>query len=129
MPEPDLVDIGDGCVVDNASIVAHLNTRGNFELVRIKMDNNVTLRVRSRIQQGVHCEPGTMLLEKSLALTGEVMEVNSVWQGAPASRAFTYDKNFLYLTSGGSFNDSDLTESKSESTPFFDHEINMYIYV
>jgi acyl-CoA synthetase (AMP-forming)/AMP-acid ligase II/acetyltransferase-like isoleucine patch superfamily enzyme len=138
MPEPDLVDIGDGCVVDNASIVAHLNTRGNFELVRIKMDNNVTLRVRSRIQQGVHCESGSMLLEKSLALTGEVMEANSVWQGAPSSRVFTYDKKFLDLPSG-SFDGSDLTESKSESTPFFpmkkkkgnmtDHEINMYIYV
>jgi acetyltransferase-like isoleucine patch superfamily enzyme len=136
MPEPDLVDIGDRCVVDNSSIVAHLNTRGNFQLVRIKMDNGVTLRVSSRIQQGVHCESGSMLLEKSLALTGEVIEANSVWQGAPASRVFTRHRKYLDLPST-SFDDSDFTESKSESTPLFpaqgnagdQEQIDMYIYV
>ncbi len=90
MPEPDLVTVGDRCVIDIASLVAHLNTRGNFELVRIRLDNNVTLRSRSRLQQGVHCESGSMLMEKSLALTGEIIEANSVWQGAPASRVFEY---------------------------------------
>jgi hypothetical protein len=92
MPEPDLVTIGDRCVVDLASIVSHLNTRGNFELVTIKIADHVTLRSRSRIQQGVQIEAGAMLLEKSLALTGEVIEEDSVWQGAPASRVFTYEK-------------------------------------
>ena len=93
MPEPDLVQMGDRCVIDVASVVAHLNTRGNFELVKIRLDNHVTLRTRSRVQQGVHCESGSMLLEKSLALTGEIIECNSVWQGAPASHIFEYDKN------------------------------------
>lgn len=91
MPEPDLVTIGDHVVIDIASLVAHLNTRGNFELVRIKLDNHVTVRTRSRLQQGVHCESGCMLMEKSLALTGEIIEANSVWQGAPASRVFEYE--------------------------------------
>ena len=36
-------------------------------------------------------ESGSMLLEKSLAMTGEVIEADSVWQGAPASLLFTYD--------------------------------------
>lgn len=93
MPEPDLVSMGDRCVIDIASIVAHLNTRGNFELVKIRMDNQVTLRTRSRLQQGVHCEAGSMLLEKSLALTGEIIEADSVWQGAPASRVVNYEPN------------------------------------
>jgi carbonic anhydrase/acetyltransferase-like protein (isoleucine patch superfamily) len=93
MPEPDLVTIGDRCVIDVASLVTHLNTRGNFELVTIKLDNHVTLRSQSRIQQGVHCEPGSMLLEKSLALTGEIVEANSVWQGTPAERVFEYDNS------------------------------------
>ena len=92
MPEPDLVSMGNQCVVDLASIVCHLNTRGNFELVKISMEDNVTLRSRSRIQQGVHMETGSMLLEKSLALTGEVIEAFSVWQGAPSSRVFSYAK-------------------------------------
>jgi acetyltransferase-like isoleucine patch superfamily enzyme len=93
MSEPDLVTIGNGVVVDMASIVCHLNTKGNFELVKIKVDDHATLRTRSRIQQGVHVEAGAMILEKSLALTGEVIENDSVWQGSPASKVFEYDIN------------------------------------
>ncbi|CAB9519639.1 7a-methyl-1,5-dioxo-octahydro-1H-inden-4-yl [Seminavis robusta] len=91
MSEPDLVFMGDRCVIDCASVVCHLNTRGNFELTKITLGNHVTLRTGSRIQQGVQMESGSMLLEKSLAMTGEVIEANSVWQGAPASVLFTYD--------------------------------------
>jgi carbonic anhydrase/acetyltransferase-like protein (isoleucine patch superfamily) len=87
MPEPDLVTIGNGV------IVSHLNTGGNFELVTIKMEDHSTLRSRSRIQQGVHVEAGAMLLEKSLAMTGQVIERDSIWQGAPACKVFDYDRN------------------------------------
>lgn len=93
MPEPDLVSMGDGCVVDCASIVCHLNTRGNFELKKIVIENNCTLRKASRVQQGVYMEEGAQLLEKSLAMTGEVIESYSVWQGCPASWWFQSDKN------------------------------------
>lgn len=86
MPEPDLVHIGDRCVVDCASIVCHLNTRGNFELSKIVIENDCTLRTRSRVQQAVCMEEGSQLLEKSLAMTGEVVEAYSVWQGSPACR-------------------------------------------
>ncbi|KAI2510788.1 AMP-binding enzyme [Fragilaria crotonensis] len=89
--EPDLLYMGARCVVDCASIVSHLNTRGNFELVKIVMENDCTLRTRSRVQQGVYMEEGSQLLEKSLALTGEVIEAYSVWQGGPASWWFQYD--------------------------------------
>jgi acyl-CoA synthetase (AMP-forming)/AMP-acid ligase II/acetyltransferase-like isoleucine patch superfamily enzyme len=91
MPEPDLVYMGDRCVIDCSSVVCHLNTRGNFELAKITMGNHVTLRTQSRIQQGVQMESGSMLLEKSLCMTGEVIEADSVWQGSPASLLFTYD--------------------------------------
>ena len=91
MPEPDLITIGKRCVVDNAAIVAHLNTRGNFELVRIVIEDHVTLRQRARIQQGVRMENGSMLMEKSLVLTGEEVEADTVWQGSPAVRVFMYD--------------------------------------
>ena len=105
MPEPDLVNIGDRCVIDVASMVTHLNTRGNFELVKITLENNVTLRSQSRLQQGVQCEPGSMLLEKSLALTGEIIEANSVWQGTPAERVFEYGRSSWYSDSNyGSIN-------------------------
>jgi carbonic anhydrase/acetyltransferase-like protein (isoleucine patch superfamily) len=90
MPEPDLVEIGDYCAVDVASIVCHLNTGGHFELAKITMEDRCTLRTRSRIQQGVHMESGSMLLEKSLAMTGEIVDGDTVWQGTPASRLFSY---------------------------------------
>ena len=85
--------MGNGCVVDCASIVCHLNTRGNFELSKIVIENNCTLRKSSRVQQGVYMEEGAQLLEKSLAMTGEVIEAYSVWQGCPASWWFQSDKN------------------------------------
>jgi hypothetical protein len=90
MPEPDLVQISDGVVIDVASIVCHLNTRGNFELVPICLEKNTTMRTRSRAQQGVQIERGAMLLEKSLALTGEVIESGSIWQGSPAQVVTEY---------------------------------------
>jgi carbonic anhydrase/acetyltransferase-like protein (isoleucine patch superfamily) len=97
MPEPDLVTLGDRTVVDCASIVAHLNTRGNFELVPITVEQDCTLRTRSRIQQGVHMETGSMILEKSLAMTGEVIDDRTVWQGGPATMWFRYpDKDVDY---------------------------------
>ena len=86
MTEPDLVAMGDRVVLDCAHVVAHLNTRGNFELKRIELESNVTLRNSSRVQQGVRMETGSMLLEKALVLTGEVVEADSIWIGAPASR-------------------------------------------
>lgn len=105
MPEPDLVEMGDRCLVDCASIVCHLNTRGNFELAKIVMENNVTLRARSRIQQGVHMEGNSMILEKSLVMTGEVTEADSIWVGAPASRLMSYDTSSIN-TSNLSYNGS-----------------------
>ena len=103
MPEPDLVQMGDRCVIDCSSVVCHLNTRGNFELRPIKLGSNVTLRTRSRIQQGVVMEYGSMLLEKSLAMTGEVIEAETIWQGAPASLVFAYDASSIATRSlGGS---------------------------
>lgn len=99
MSEPDLVTIGDRCIVDCSSVVCHLNTRGNFELVPIQIDSNVTLRTRSRIQQGVHIETGSMLLEKSLAMTGEIIEADTIWQGAPAGQILSYENSSIATNS------------------------------
>jgi len=106
MPEPDLVEMGDRCVIDCASVVCHLNTRGNFELAKITMQNNVTLRARARIQQGVQMENGSMLLEKSLVMTGEVIEADSVWLGAPAARLFSYDTSSIGTRLSETYGDS-----------------------
>lgn len=96
MPEPDMVTIGDRSVVDCSSVVCHLNTRGNFELVPIVIEPECTLRTQSRVQQGVHMETGSMLLEKSIAMTGEVLDRRSVWQGGPATMWFQYSDSEVY---------------------------------
>lgn len=113
MPEPDLVELGDRVVIDMASIVSHLNTRGNFELVKIKMEDHTTLRTRSRVQQGVYMETGSMLLEKSLALTGEVIDRDSVWQGAPAACRYRYEFT-MGISPSTSFNGCGFTEDNTE---------------
>ena len=91
MPEPDLVSIGDRTVVDSASIVCHLNTKGNFELQKITIGKKCTLRAKSRVQQGVVLEDGAQLLEKTLAMTGETIDEGSVWVGTPAKWWFDYE--------------------------------------
>lgn len=95
MTEPDLVFMGDRCVIDRASLVCHLNTRGNFELAKIVIEKDCTLRNGSRVQQACHMEEGSQLLEKGLAMTGEIIEAFSVWQGSPASWWFQYDQQKL----------------------------------
>jgi carbonic anhydrase/acetyltransferase-like protein (isoleucine patch superfamily) len=115
MPEPDLVEMGDRCVIDCASVVCHLNTSGNFELVKITMENNVTLRTRARIQQGVYMESGSMLLEKCLAMTGEVIDADSVWLGAPASKIVSYDCPRASLPSRSSMSFSSTSSASSSS--------------
>ena len=101
MPEPDLVLIGDRCVVDMASIVCHLNTRGNFVLKPIRIGKNCTLRAHSRVQQGVVMEDGSQLLEKTLAMTGEIIEGQSVWVGTPAHWWFNYESTSVALGNDG----------------------------
>jgi hypothetical protein len=47
-------------------------------------------------------ESGSMLLEKSLALTCEVIDADSVWQGNPASKIFSYEHGSGHLPSTAS---------------------------
>jgi hypothetical protein len=51
-----------------------------------------------------------MLLEKSLAMTGEIVEANSVWQGTPAERVFEYDESNGMSPSSSSSGDLFYTE-------------------
>lgn len=92
MCEPDLVEIGEGSVIDDAAIVCHLNTKGNFSLVPIRIGSNVTMRKQARIQQGGVIENGSMVLERSLVMTGDVVEQDDVWLGSPAQSIAKNDK-------------------------------------
>ncbi|KAL9570946.1 hypothetical protein ACKAV7_005283 [Fusarium commune] len=47
--EPDLITLGDRVVVDDASVVAHINTRGKFDLNRVEIGDRCVLRTGSRL--------------------------------------------------------------------------------
>lgn len=83
MIEPELNTIGDGSCFEDAHLVAHLNTKGNFTLDRIKVGRNCTLRSGTRIQQCGEMQDESTLLEHSLVMAGEVVPEGAVWQGYP----------------------------------------------
>jgi hypothetical protein len=83
MTEPDLVTIGDFVGIDEASVIAHINTRGIFRLNPLKIGTGCILKPMSRLLSGATMESHSILLEHTLVLAGEVVSVGSVWQGWP----------------------------------------------
>ena len=85
MTEPDLVTIEDGACVDNASLICHVNSRGQFALHPLRVGRGSTLRATSRLLSGASTEPHSMLLEHTLVLSGDVVDENTSVQGWPVS--------------------------------------------
>jgi hypothetical protein len=56
MTEPDLVTMGDGCCIDDASLICHLNASGNFSLNTLELGPYSTLRSFSRLLSGAAME-------------------------------------------------------------------------
>jgi len=84
MTEPDLVIIGDGACINDASVVAHINSRGQFYLNQIKIGPGVTLRSFSRVLSGATMESESKLLEHTLIMGGDAVAAKTTWQGWPA---------------------------------------------
>lgn len=84
--EPDLITIGDRTVVDDASVVAHINTRGKFDLNRLEIGERCVLRSGSRLLSGAMMRDDSALLEHTLVMGGDVVEKGWTMQGWPASR-------------------------------------------
>jgi acetyltransferase-like isoleucine patch superfamily enzyme len=84
--EPDLLDMGDRVVVDDASLVGHINTRGKFDLNWLHVGNRCVLRTNSRLLSGARMENDSRLLENTLVMAGDVVEEGETMQGWPASR-------------------------------------------
>jgi len=84
MTEPDLVTIGDDCCIDNASLIAHINTRGFFKLNPIEVGDGCVLKSNTRLLSGSGMEDHSVLLEHTLVISGEMVDSGSVWQGWPS---------------------------------------------
>ncbi|KAJ4141732.1 hypothetical protein NW768_000949 [Fusarium equiseti] len=84
--EPDLISLGDRVVVDDASVVAHINTRGKFDLNRVDIGDRCVLRTGSRLLSGAKMENDSCLLEHTLIMGGDVVDEKATMQGWPAER-------------------------------------------
>ena len=84
--EPDLLEMGDRVVVDDASLVGHINTRGKFDLNRLYVGDRCVLRTNSRLLSGARMEKDSCLLENTLIMGGDIVNRGETMQGWPASR-------------------------------------------
>lgn len=82
--EPDLLTLGDRVAVDDASLVCHLNSRGEFELHHLNVGDRSILRAGSRLMSGASMGSDACLLEHTLVLSGDHVEDGSTLQGWPA---------------------------------------------
>jgi len=85
MTEPDLVDIGDQACIDDASLIAHINTRGVFRLNPLVVGKFAVLKSMTRLLSGATADQNSMMLEHTLVMAGETVDMGSVWQGWPSS--------------------------------------------
>ncbi|PTB71025.1 hypothetical protein BBK36DRAFT_1176362 [Trichoderma citrinoviride] len=84
--EPDLITLGDRVTIDDASVVAHINTRGKFDLNRLSIGDRCVMRSGSRLLSGATMKNDSCLLEHTLIMGGDVVEENWTMQGWPAER-------------------------------------------
>lgn len=90
LTEPDLLTMGDRCVVDDASLVGHINTRGTFDLNELHVGDRCVLRSGSRLLSGASMRSDSCLLEHTLVMAGDVVDERATLQGWPA-RVFKGD--------------------------------------
>jgi len=119
MTEPDLVEIGRDVNLDDCSVVAHINSRGNFALNPLKIGNGwvlfsnplahvLTVRSRcamrsgSRLLSGASMEDNSMLCEHTLLTSGEVAEAGGRYVGWPGKRVDQKTSNKYAMTPGTS---------------------------
>lgn len=88
--EPDLLTLGNRVAVDDASLVCHLNSRGEFELHTLDVGDRSILRAGSRLMSGGSMGHDACLLEHTLVLSGDHVEDEQTLQGWPAE---AFDEN------------------------------------
>ncbi|KAL7933582.1 hypothetical protein V8C35DRAFT_59088 [Trichoderma chlorosporum] len=84
--EPDLITLGNRVSIDDASVVAHINTRGKFDLNSLSIGDRCVMRSGSRLLSGATMKSDSCLLEHTLIMGGDVVEEKWTMQGWPAER-------------------------------------------
>ncbi|KAJ7262978.1 acetyl-CoA synthetase-like protein [Mycena rebaudengoi] len=86
MSEPDLVQLGNNVSLDDCSVVAHINPRGDFALNSLVIGNGCAMRPGSRLLSGASMEDSSMLCEHTLLTSGDVADSGAVYSGWPAKQ-------------------------------------------
>ncbi|KAJ3225205.1 hypothetical protein HDU78_010737 [Chytriomyces hyalinus] len=84
MTEPELITIGDHSVIDCASVVAHVNSKGCFSMNALEIGRGCVLKAEARLLSGAEMEDGSQLLEQTLVVGGEIVQCNRIVQGWPS---------------------------------------------
>jgi carbonic anhydrase/acetyltransferase-like protein (isoleucine patch superfamily) len=79
-----LLELGERVTTDDASLVCHINSRGNFSLNELKVGARSVLRSGSRLLSGARMGSDTMLLEHTLIMAGDEADEGTCYQGWPA---------------------------------------------
>ncbi|BDA51313.1 probable peroxisomal-coenzyme A synthetase at N-terminal half [Coccomyxa sp. Obi] len=88
MTEPDLVTIQDNACVDDASLVCHINSRGEFKLNKLFVGDGAVLCAHTRLLSGAAMSERSTLLEHTLVVGGDIVPEGSTFQGWPAEMLF-----------------------------------------
>lgn len=83
MEEPDFLNIGDDARIDQAVLIAHLNTRGEWMMGPIEIGPRACLRTASRVMMMSTVGERSTLLEGTLVLAGDSSSSSSTWYGWP----------------------------------------------
>ncbi|KAF2179605.1 hypothetical protein K469DRAFT_798811 [Zopfia rhizophila CBS 207.26] len=83
--EPDLLTLGNRVVVDDASLVSHLNSRGYFKMHELHVGDRGVLRTGSRMLAGAQMAENACLLEHTLVMSGDCVEAGAMYQGWPGT--------------------------------------------
>jgi acyl-CoA synthetase (AMP-forming)/AMP-acid ligase II/acetyltransferase-like isoleucine patch superfamily enzyme/acyl carrier protein len=86
MEEPDFLKIGDGALIDQAILIAHLNTRGEWTMGPIEIAARSCLRSMSRVMMLSAVGERSILLERTLVLAGDSSLPGATWHGWPGEQ-------------------------------------------
>ncbi|KAJ1551606.1 hypothetical protein HK096_007049 [Nowakowskiella sp. JEL0078] len=121
MTEADLVTIGDNVMIDNASVICHINSKGQFSLNPLVIREGASMRAQSRLLSGAEMDEDAVLLEHTLILSGDVA-AKGVWQGWPLGNPNQEGEEKNDSESDKDSIRSDKTYLNSVETPKREHE-------
>ncbi|MCM8594488.1 DapH/DapD/GlmU-related protein [Accumulibacter sp.] len=85
--DPALTSIGDRCVIGHDAIVAaHVIEGGRFELLTVKIGNDVTIGGHAIIMPGVEVADGAIVSCGAIVTKGTRIGPGEIWAGVPARR-------------------------------------------